>query len=165
MTAQPALRPYLPSDLPVLIEIFRDSIAELTGDDYSSAQQDAWIAVADDAAAFGKRLAAQLTLVLTLEGRIVAFASLKDGTIIDMLYVAPFCARRGFATHLVDALERLASARGAKALTVEASDTAQDFFTQRGYIMQQRNSVALNDEWLANTTMQKPLDAAQMKSH
>jgi putative acetyltransferase len=58
---------------------------------------------------------------------------------------------------LVDALEKLAGARGAKTLTVDASDTAEPLFTKRGYVAMQRNTVTLNGEWLANTTMQKSL--------
>ena len=44
------LRPFLPADTPLLAEIFRASIAELTGDDYSESQQEAWAASADDEA-------------------------------------------------------------------------------------------------------------------
>ena len=36
-----------------------------------------------------------------------------------------------------------------------------EFFRKRGYVAKQRNSVTINGEWLANTTMQKTLaDAA-----
>jgi putative acetyltransferase len=58
---------------------------------------------------------------------------------------------------LSDALERLAGGRGAKALTVDASDNAVEFFEKRGYVAKQRNTVSVNGEWLANTTMQKTL--------
>ena len=44
------LRPFLPDDAPILREIFRDSIEELTADDYTAAQQEAWASVADDVA-------------------------------------------------------------------------------------------------------------------
>ena len=44
----PALRPFLPTDTPVLAAIFAASIEGLTGDDYSEAQQEAWMAAADD---------------------------------------------------------------------------------------------------------------------
>jgi len=37
-----ALRPFLPADAPLLREIFRDSIEELTSDDYTESQQEAW---------------------------------------------------------------------------------------------------------------------------
>ena len=42
-------------------------------------------------------------------------------------------------------------------LSVEASDTAFEFFKKRAYIAKQRNSVPRHGEWLANTTMQKQL--------
>ena len=58
---------------------------------------------------------------------------------------------------LCDALEKLAGGRGAKALTVDASDNAAEFFAKRGYVAKQRNTVTVNGEWLANTTMQKVL--------
>ena len=69
-TAHPtiAMRPMLPADVPLLAEIFRASIEELTADDYTESQREAWAAAADDEAAFGERLAAQLTLVGTHAG-------------------------------------------------------------------------------------------------
>lgn len=155
---KPGLRPFLPDDVPMLAAIFAASIRELTGDDYSEAQQEAWMAAAETEE-FGKRLAADLTLIATLDGSPVGFASLRGTDHIRMLYVHPAVSRRGIATMLVDALEKLAGGRGAAALTVDASDTAQNFFAKRGYTAQQRNSVTINDEWLANTTMKKTLGA------
>jgi putative acetyltransferase len=155
---KPALRPLLPADAEMLAAIFVASVQELTGDDYSEAQQEAW-AAADDEETFGQRLASQLTLVATLQSAPVGFASLKGADVIDLLYVHPSAVGQGVATTLIDALEKLAGARGAKALTVDASDNAQPFFAKRGYIPTQRNTVSLNGEWLANTTMQKTLAA------
>jgi putative acetyltransferase len=152
-----ALRPYLPADAPLLVEIFREAVAELTGDDYSEAQQEAWVSLADDDAMFAAKLAGQLTLVATLEGSPVGFAALEGKDKIGMLYVHPAAAGQGAAAMLVDALEKLAGARGAQALHVDASDTAQGFFQKRGYAARQRNSVSAGGEWLANTTMQKQL--------
>jgi putative acetyltransferase len=156
---KPALRPMLPADVAVLAAIFVASIEELTGDDYSEAQQIAWAGAADDEETFGARLAGELTLVATLQGSPVGFASLKGADHVDMLYVHPGAVKQGVATTLCDALEKLAGARGAKALTVEASDTAERFFAKRGYVATRRNSVTVGDEWLANTTMTKTLSA------
>ncbi len=160
-TASPklALRPFLPEDTPLLAEIFRESILELTGDDYSEAQQEAWISRAEDLEAFAGRLGKQLTLIATLDGSPVAFASLAGTTKIDMLFVHPIVSGQGAGALLIDALEKLAGARGADKLTVDASDTARGFFEKRGYVAQQRNSVSVGDEWLANTTLSKPLAA------
>jgi putative acetyltransferase len=156
-TPKLALRPMLPTDAPFLAEIFRASIEDLTADDYSAAQQEAWASAADDEEEFARRLGAELTLVATFGGAAVGFAALADNTRIDMLYVHPTATGQGAGAMLCDALEKLAGARGAKELTVDASDTARGFFEKRGFAAKTRNTVALGGEWLANTTMVKPL--------
>ena len=152
-----ALRPFLPADAPLLREIFRDSIEELTSDDYTEAQQEAWASAADDVGEFRNKLSGQLTLVATLEGSPVGFASLEGKDKIDMLYVHPATTGQGVGAMLIDALEKLAGSRGTARITVDASDSARSFFEKRGYVAQQRNSISIGDEWLANTTLQKQL--------
>ena len=154
-----AMRPMLPSDVPLLAEIFRASIEELSADDYSEAQQQAWASAADDEEEFGARLASELTLVATFDGAAIGFASLADNARIDMLYVHPAASGQGAAKMLVDALEKLAAGRGTKELSVDASDSARGFFERRGFVAKTRNTVALGGEWLANTTMVKQLAA------
>src|SRR6516164_7535082 len=154
---QLAMRPMLPTDVPLLAEIFRAAIEELTADDYSEAQQEAWASTADDEEAFGAKLAHELTLVATYGGAAIGFAALADNRRIDMLYVHPAAAGQGAGAMLCDALEKLAAARGSKEITVDASDAARGFFEKRGFSAQSRNTVSLGDEWLANTTMTKPL--------
>lgn len=156
-TERPGLRPYLPEDAQIAAAIFIAAVEQLTEDDYSEAQREAWASVADDDARFAVRLASQLTLIATLEGAPVGFASLKGADHIDMLYVHPDFTRMGVATSLIDALEKLAGARGAQALTVDASDNAAEFFTRRAYVATRRNTVTINGEWLANTSMKKTL--------
>jgi putative acetyltransferase len=102
-------------------------------------------------------MAGQLTLIATLQNSPVGFASLKGADHIDMLYVHPGVAGQGVASMLCEALEKLAAGRGAKSLSVDASDNAERFFAKRGYVAKQRNTVTVNGEWLANTTMQKSL--------
>ncbi len=160
-TANPklALRPFLPEDAQLLAEIFRAAIAELTTEDYSEAQQEAWASVAEDVGAFGKDLAGQLTLIATIEGSPIGFGSLEGKDKIGMLYVHPAVAGQGVGAMLVDALEKLAGSRGVGKLKVDASDSARGFFEKRGYVAQQRNTVTVAGEWLANTTLQKQLAA------
>ena len=106
-----------------------------------------------------QKLAGELTLVATFEGAAVGFASLADNARIDMLYVHPAASGQGAGAMLCDALEKLAAARGARELTVEASDTARGFFEKRGFVARTRNTVLFAGEWLANTTMSKSLAA------
>jgi putative acetyltransferase len=151
------LRPFLPADTSVLAAIFVASVEELTEDDYSEAQREAWASAVDDEEKFSKRLAGQLTLVATVQSSPVGFISLKDADQIDLLYVHPGFVRQGVATALCDAVEKLATARGVTALTVESSDTAEPFFSRRGYAGEQRNTISVGDEWLTSTTMKKSL--------
>lgn len=153
---KPALRPFLPADVPICAAICEASITQLTGDDYSEAQQEAWVAALDEDS-LAEKLGGQLTLIGTLGEVPVGFASLRNGNHVDLLFVHPGAIGQGVASALIDALEKLAGARGVTKLTAEVSDTAHRFFTRRGYIAQQRNTVPRGDEWLGNTTMQKTL--------
>lgn len=155
-----ALRPYVPADVRRCAQIFRASIEELAAEDYDEGQREAWASTADDENAFGARLAGALTLVAVIEGAVAGFASLKGADQIDMLYVDPEFTRRGAGGGLIDALTKLARARGAKHLTTEASEVARPLFERQGFVAQKRNLVRVGEEWLANTTMTKALDAA-----
>lgn len=148
-----ALRPALPADAPTLLALARDAIDELAAEDYDEAQRGAWIEALEDG--FAERLAKSLALVATIGGAPIGFATLVDNAKIDLLYVDPRAARRGAADTLLDALERLAGARGASAVVADASDVAKPLFDKRGYAAQRRNTVPLGDEWLATTTMRK----------
>jgi putative acetyltransferase len=152
-----ALRPFLPQDTPLLAEIFRLSIEQLTEEDYNPAQQEAWASAADDLEAFAARLGKHLTLIATLEGSPVGFISLDAPTEIGLFYVHPGAAGHGAGAMLYDAIEKLSAARRTPHLSVEASDNAREFFERRGFAAERRNSVSVGNEWLSNTTMKKKL--------
>lgn len=151
------LRPFLPADTVPLQDLYAQSIEELCADDYDEDQRLAWISRAAEPVAFAKRMMAQVTLVVERDDELLGFASLKDSKEIDMLYVHPFAAGEGVATALLDALEKLAAARGTTTITAEVSDTAHDMFLSRGYQPVRRNNIPIDDVWLANTTMSKLL--------
>ena len=111
----------------MLARIYRASIEQLAAEDYSHSQIEAWVSLADDEAEFGARLGQSLTLIATLNGLPAGFISLKGADHIDMLYVAPGVARQGVGSFLLDAIEKIAGARGALRLSVDASDTASPF--------------------------------------
>jgi putative acetyltransferase len=159
-----ALRPYLPQDAQILADIFRASVEELTEDDYTPAQQDAWASSADNQEEFAARLGKHLTLIATMEGSPVGFISLDGPTEIGLFYVHPAVAGQGVGAMLYGAVEKLSAARGTAHLSVDASDTAREFFERKGFTPQQRNTVSVGNEWLSNTTMKKTLAANEGKS-
>jgi putative acetyltransferase len=159
VTTSYPLRPFLPADTPALQDLFAQSIEELTADDYDEEKRLAWISTAADGEAFAKRLGSMTTLIVQVDGEYAGFASLKGNDTLEMLYVHPYFAGQGVGAALADAVERLAKGRGAKDITVEASDTAEPFFEGRGYVATQRNMIPRENLWLANTTMKKKLGA------
>jgi putative acetyltransferase len=152
-----SLRPYLPADARRCTDIFRSSIEELGAEDYDANQREAWASAADDEDAFAARLAGALTLIAVIDGAAAGFASLKGADVIDLLYVDPEFAGQGAGSALVDALTKLAAARGAKRLSVDASEGARPLFERVGFRAEKRNLVRVGDEWLANTTMTRSL--------
>lgn len=151
------MRPFLIADTSRLQDLFAQSIEELTQDEYDEDQRLAWITRAADAEAFAKRLGANVTILVEQDGEILGFASLKGNKEIDMLYVHPYAVGQGVGSALVEAMERLAKARGAESLSVDASDTAHEFFSRRGYADVRRNTIPIDNIWVSNTTMLKPL--------
>lgn len=166
-----SFRPYLPKDAPAVAELFVASIEELAAEDYDEAQRAAWASAADDLAAFDAALAGMLTILAEAGGELIGFAALKDNAkakesrIIEMLYVAPEHARQGIGKALLDVMELLARQRGAETLTVDAAESAREFFGEFGYEMQARNTVIRADEWLVNTTMKKTLPPSAPKAN
>ena len=79
---KPGLRPYLLADAAICAAIFEASVNELTADDYTEGQREAWIAALDEDG-LAERLGKQLTLIATLGEASVGFASLKDGKDAD----------------------------------------------------------------------------------
>jgi len=154
---KPSLRPFLAADLPLLSEIRFAAIDELTVDDYDEAQRRAWASTVDDDEEFAQSLAKGLTLVALIGGGPVGFISLQDGGLIDQLYVHPSVARIGVASALVEAIEKLAAARGVATLVTDASDTAKPLFEARGYQGIHRNTIEIEGEYFGNTRMTKAL--------
>lgn len=155
------LRPVLPADIDPLRELFAQSIDVLTAEDYDEDQRLAWITRVEDRGAFARRVLGQTTLLVEREGEILGFASLRENSEIDLLYVHPYAAGEGVGSALIDALEKIAKGRGTQTMTVDASETAVEFFESRGYTALRRNSVNIGDQWMTNTTMSKPLAPAQ----
>jgi putative acetyltransferase len=152
-----ALRPALPADYADLAILFQASIEELAGAHYDDGQRAAWGLQAEDQAAWAKRLSGMLTLVAEEEGEPVGFAAMRDNATIELVHVHPDVAFMGVGALLVDALERLAEARGARKLAAAASDNAKAFFERLGYVAVRRSTINIGAEWLPATVMEKAL--------
>ena len=153
------LRPFLPADAGLLAILMQASIEELASDDYTAGQRDAWAAAAE-APDFARKLGAGLTLVaLDEDGEPVGFAVLARNRAVTHVHVHPDLIGNGIGRMLLEALAKLAAARGAEGLVADATDNARGFFAALGYQEKARNTVRHGEEWLGATTMELVLSA------
>jgi putative acetyltransferase len=153
------MRPALPADYENLAILFQASIEELASDAYSDEQRALWGGKAEDQKAWAKHLSGCLVLIAEEDGEPVGFAAMRDNTIIENVHVHPDVAFMGVGRQLLDALERLAMARGAKKLSVAATDNALPFFERLGFVAMRRSTLSIGEEWLPSMVMDKALAA------
>ena len=139
------VRPYRPSDCPILAEIFYQTVHGVCGRDYTPQQLDAWADGQLDLAAWDASFQAHTTLVAEWDGVIVGFADLADGGYLDRLYVHRDYQRRGIAAALCDGLP------GAR--LTHASLTARPFFERRGWRVEREQQVERHGVKLTNFVM------------
>jgi putative acetyltransferase len=160
------LRPAGAGDLEALAACFTEAVHGLTAAHYDAAQRAAWAPVPADLAAFAARLAGRRVLVAASGGAILGFVAYEDEGAaaheghIDLLYTAPFAARRGIATRLHEAAEERLRALGRTALRTEASLIAEPFFAGLGYRPVERQRVERGGQILERVAMRKDLDPA-----
>ena len=139
------VRPYRPSDCPILAELFYQTVHGVCGRDYTPQQLDAWADGQVNLAAWDASFQAHTTLVAEWDGVIVGFADLADGGYLDRLYVHRDYQRRGIAAALCDGLP------GAR--LTHASLTARPFFERRGWRVEREQQVERHGVKLTNFVM------------
>lgn len=146
------IRPYRPSDLPEITELFYDTVHTVNAGDYTPEQLDAWADGTPDTAEWGRTLA-EHTAFVAMEGEtLVGFGDMDASGYLDRLYVHKDFQRRGIASALCGALE---AAVGAERTVTHASITARSFFESRGYRLVRERRVVRHGVPMTNYRMEK----------
>ena len=148
---------YRKTDLAAVAELFTASVHGLGASAYDPGQCAAWAPIPPDLCAWRERLAARITLVARDGDALAGFIAYTPEGHIDLLFVAPEQARRGIASQLYDHAERDLIARGAEALTTNASVVAAPFFSRHGFDIVTAQTVQLRDHGLVRFAMRKTL--------
>ena len=126
-------------DLPQLKQMYVKTISEACTNDYSASQIKAWAASAQKEERWREAVTTQYFQVAEHSRQIIGFASLKENTYIDFIYVHPGFLRRGIADSLFRVLLAEAERNGTRILTSDVSKTARPFFEKKGFKVVREN--------------------------
>nr|WP_228024005.1 GNAT family N-acetyltransferase [Synechocystis salina] len=155
------LRPYHPSDLNNIIHIFTEAVHQLGIKHYSPAQLSAWAPSKPDRQRWHDRLESMVVVVAEQGATIVGFIGYDGAGLVDLLFVHPAFTRRGIATMLIQAVERLAFTNGVSQLQTKASMVARPFFESRGFVVIAEETVTIRGENLRRFAMDKIIKPTQ----
>lgn len=146
------LSPYDKTLLPLMYQLFYDTVHTINALDYTQEQLQLWATGTLDFKQWHLRFSSCDTLVATYDGILVGFGSMEDTGYLDMLYVHKDYQKRGIAREIVTALEEHMPL---PQYTVHASLTARGFFEKMGYVVQSENQVIRQGVALVNLKMMK----------
>ena len=151
------IRDFRPTDTLEIIRLFRDTVHNVNGRDYTPEQVEAWAPALMDEPRWQERLRANFTYVAEANGQIVGFSELRRDGYIDTLYVHYQHQSMGIASRLLSEMETRARALGAKRLSTQASLTAYGFFQRRGFKLVRAQDVELRGVLFRNFLMERVL--------
>ncbi|WFU04128.1 GNAT family N-acetyltransferase [Rhizobium sp. CB3171] len=148
------VRPYVPADADLTIEIFLRAIREVASKDYNQAQIDAWAKV-EDRDAWAKRRSSRPAWIVKYGDVSIGFADLVPDGLLDMMFVHPDYQGMGAASLLLTTVEAEARKQGLGRIFTEASLTARAFFERRGFRVLVSQIVEKRGQTLENFRMEK----------
>ena len=146
------VRPYRPSDLREIAELFYNTVHTVNAGDYTPEQLDAWADGAPGLAEWGRTLLEHAAFVAEEDGTIAGFGDIDAAGYLDRLYVHRDFQRRGIASALCAALE---GAVEAERIVTHASITARPFFEKRGYRTVRERKAVRHGVSMINYRMEK----------
>lgn len=149
------IREFRPGEEAALRAVFHSSVHQRACRDYSPAQLEAWAPLAYDSAAWAERICRNRPWVAELDGRIAGYADLQASGYIDQFFVAGDCTGRGVGSALMHRLLAEAERRRLPSMYAEVSLTAQAFFAQHGFVVEERRTVLVRGQTLGHARMRR----------
>ncbi len=147
-----AIRSYRDGDAPLLIDVFRRSIAGIAPSKYTAEAVAAWIGGERDVYAWARRMHENITFV-AVEDAPAGWIELEDSGHLEMLYCAPEVAGRGVAQRLYDAAMQRAAEKGIERFTADASRFAESFLQKNGWKVEYREDIVRDGVTIARARM------------
>lgn len=146
------------SDIPILKELYQNTVLYVNRKDYSAEEVEDWASCGDDIAHLQKSFTEQYYIVAENQKlEIVGFASINNEGYMHTLFVHKDFQHQGIATLLYQYLEKYAQEKGIKKITSEVSITAKPFFEKQGFRVNVEQMRKANELYLKNYKMSKTI--------
>lgn len=155
LPGQIEIRAVRESDLESILQVFKDSVWNISYEDYSREQLDAWASAAHDIQRWKDKIKLQYFIVAYVNGKLVGFGALENNDLIDLLYVHKNFQGSGVGTGILENLISIARSKGSNVLKAVVSKTARRFFEARGFAIAQEQSIQIKGIALINYQMMK----------
>jgi putative acetyltransferase len=151
-----------PEDARRFLEIHHAAVRGLAARDYPSSVIEAWARPITDQVIerFLANRDGEVRLVAEVDGELLGIGALVvSNAELRACYVAPSAARRGVGTALVAKIEEIARQHRLDHLVLESSITAEPFYSELGYEVENRGVLLLSPEVpMTAVKMRKRLD-------
>lgn len=118
-----SIRHYQPSDLPAIIQLFKEAVAAINIKHYTPEQIAVWTDI--NPIKWQSKLENMIVFVAEIDSTIVGFADMTHEGYLDHLYVHKDYQARWVSLHLFKAIEKAARELGLTKLTTDCSITAK----------------------------------------
>jgi putative acetyltransferase len=157
------IRPCIPGEELILLDLFRSSVRGLASRDYRPEQIEAWspaVVTQEMRAQWCERIRSNQPCVAVVDREAAGFAEVQPSGCINQFFVAAPVSGKGIASALMARLHGVASARGTARLFSHVSLTAQPFFARRGFGVVEERLPVVRGVSLRNAVMTKDLVTA-----
>jgi putative acetyltransferase len=153
------IRPYVDSDLPLLAELYEQTVRRWAPSLYSPAQVEAWATMPRNAERFFDMVAVPRTFVAVDESDLpLGFGGIEPAGRIASLYVAADHVRQGVGSLLLKYLIRDASMHRMDEIWSEASQFSRPLFERHGFCTTKTEVVNYNgatfERWIVRRQLQ-----------
>lgn len=148
------------NDIPLIQDLFSNTISESNQADYTQEQLTAWIKRSENADLWERRIQNQYFIVAFLNNELVGFASLRKDGYLSHLFVNKKTQHKGLGRLLMQKIETFAYKNEMFQIIADASITAVKFFEKIGFDIVKRQTVNIGIN-IDNYLMQKNIDQLQ----
>ena len=143
------------NDIPVLAELFEDSVRQIAPEQYSPAQVAAWAASAANVESFGRFILESTTFIVETDDLMLGFGGVTKPGYLSSLYVRGGYNRQGVGSRLLTQILEYARTDNISRLYTKASEFSKPLFEKFAFKIYDEVDIERNDVVFHRYLMQR----------